>query len=408
VKSREPLAKLKNFMINFIFLTSLLIFLVFASFDLLLPPIPPSGLNTQRHSRANFQRTLDGTINYLRDLPFTDDQKSNLSKLLFFYIKSFAYRDCAPSLAAIEKSSVIVILIFFILTNDLEARKPDFDLVEWTTVQERFNGSNVFSWSLLTGNRLGEIIQSFEMLFPADAEDLRNYFGEGNKCLFSNALNYISGSQEKHVIECLEPHRANKIFRKIDPLKEKLVNSLPTLVKLRDRFKPIFEPLGEQFRLTLEQLQTFSDDFLEYALVSFYEEHFTSNQELSEALFGTDVQLTDLNGKEINWCFEISSLRKKYLLGLKKQFPQIDDDDNLSQLKREIFNFLGHHKTDSKSFVINLHQTHYFALSEISYCDQTHQEINDIIGVYLSIRPGSIWRVWSQGSKRMNILFSSF
>jgi hypothetical protein len=106
---------------------------------------------------------------------------------------------------------------------------------------------------------------------------------------------------------------------------------------------------------------------LDYALVSFYEENFLSNQELSEeALFGTGVQLTDLNGKEINWCFEIASVSKKHILRLKTQFSFVDDDDFLSQLKRAFFDFLEPHKTDSKSFVVNLDQTQYLTLPETS------------------------------------------
>jgi hypothetical protein len=181
-------------------------------------------------------------------------------------------------------------------------------------------------------------------------------------------VKYISDSQsgDSCAIQVLEPQRANEIFENILPLWRKFNNSVPNKYKLINFYETIFEPLKEQFRMKDTQFSKFSSDFLDYALVSFYEEHFTSNQELSEALFGTGVRLTDLNGKEINWCFEIASLSKNYLIGLKKQFPLIDDDDVLTQLKREIFNFLGHHKTDPKSFVVNLDQTRYFTMPKAS------------------------------------------
>lgn len=178
---------------------------------------------------------------------------------------------------------------------------------------------------------------------------------------------YISKSSDKYPIKVLEPQRANEIFEKIDPLKKKLKDSLFDRFKLLDQFEALFAPLSVQFGLTTGNLIRFSFSFLDYALVAFYEEHFNSNQELSEALFGTGVQLTDLNGKEINWCFEIASLRKKYLLELKKEFPLIEDNDILLQLKRAIFKLLEPHKTHSNSFVVNFDQIQYFKMPDISH-----------------------------------------
>jgi hypothetical protein len=344
-------------MISFIFSSLLLIFSVYASFDLLLPPLPPSGLHTQKDSRAKFTEAINKALKEFWKLPLTDDQRVNLNKLLFVYIKAYAYRYCAPNFVAVGKSSFITNLLFYTLNYDIITKESESDFINWTTLQNRFNCSYIFLHVKNAGHYLTDIIKSFEMLFPADSKELEEYIGDS--VVFNEALIYINKFKSTFAIKALEPQRLTKILEKIDLLKKKLKDSLFADHKLGP-YDPIFEPLRGQLGRTFAR---FSYSFLEYAYAAFYEEHFSSNQELSEALFGTGVQLTDLNGKEINWCFEIASLSKAYLLKLKEGFPFIEDDSILLQLKRAIFDLLEPHKRDPKSFVVNLEQTRYFSLS---------------------------------------------
>lgn len=161
-------------MIIFLFLSSLLIFSAYASFDLLLPPVPPSGLYTQRHSRAKFVEAMDNLLNELQNLPFTDDQKSNLTKLLFVHIKAHAYSNCAPDFVAVGKCSVIVDLLYYTLKYDIVTREPESDFINWTSVQNQIKRSVIFFNLLDAGNCLCDIIRSFEMLFPADSKNSKN------------------------------------------------------------------------------------------------------------------------------------------------------------------------------------------------------------------------------------------
>jgi hypothetical protein len=348
-------------MISFIITSSLLMFSAYASFDLLLPPIPPSGLDSQKDSRAKFTEAIDKTLYELRNLPLTDDQWANLYKLLFVYIKALAFIDCAPDFVAVGKCSVIVDLIFYTLEHDIVTRELESDLINWNIIQNEIKNSDFLFYLLHAGNHLYEIIRSFEMLFPADSKDLEEYIGD--KAVYSKVLTRFCEFKHKYEIKNLEPLRGAEIYKKIVPLQKKLADSLFSKDKLLIQCSHLFEPLKGQFGLKNWAFTRFSFLFLDYALVAFYEEHFRSNQELAETLFGTGVQLTDLNEKEINWCFEISSLSKKYLLELKKEFPFIEDDDILTQLKRAMFDLLEPHKTHPSSFVVNLEQTRYFSLS---------------------------------------------
>jgi hypothetical protein len=339
----------------FLLTSSLFIFSAYASFDLLLPPLPPSGLYTQKYSRTKFIEAIDKLQNELRNLPLTFDQRANFNKLLFVYIKAYAYKNCAPSFVAVGKSSLITNLLAYIVDCSIITKESDF--INWTTLQNQIKNSFLFLYLRNAGNHLGDIIRSFEMIYPADSKELEKYIC--NKSLFSKAAIYINTSYGKYTIKGLDPKKATVIYDKIDPLKEKLKDSLFADYKLVP-YEAIFEPLRGQFGLKDWRLVQFSLLFLDYALAAFYEEHFNSNQELSEALFGTGLQLTDLNGKEINWCFEIASLRQKYLLELKKEFPVFEDDSILLQLKSAMWDLLGPHKTHSNSFVVDLGQTRYF------------------------------------------------
>jgi hypothetical protein len=165
-------------MLNLLFLGSLLIFSAYASFDLLLPPVPPSGYQTQKQNRVFFEIFKERLLDALRSLPCTDEQKSNLSRLLFVYIKARAYNDCAPDFFALEKSCLIANLLFYILGNDLENRDPESDLFKWKATREVQN-SYILSWAAYSTNYLGKIIRSFEMLYPDESKALKKFMGQG-------------------------------------------------------------------------------------------------------------------------------------------------------------------------------------------------------------------------------------